>query len=153
MPHHTCIPMVVAKMYSIENMFFQVQYKQALTVTYYSLKRCIIHYKKYHPKCFELGWTYVPLAVETYGNWGMEAQETFSCLASLLVASHSVSKSKATADIYGHLNLTQGQGYPGQGERDPSLPVMWRETLSSLNCEAKSGPYLPVRQRETPLYH
>ena len=36
----------------------------------------------------------------------MEAQETFSRLASLLAASHSVSKSKATADIYGHLNLT-----------------------------------------------
>ena len=36
----------------------------------------------------------------------MEAQETFSRLASLLAASHSVSKSKATADIYGRLNLT-----------------------------------------------
>ncbi|KAL5510611.1 hypothetical protein EMCRGX_G006179 [Ephydatia muelleri] len=55
---------------------------------------------------FELGWTCVPLAVETYGNWGVEAQETFSRLASLLAASHSVSKSKATADIYGRLNLT-----------------------------------------------
>ena len=58
------------------------------------------------PKCFELGWTCVPLAVETYGNWGVEAQVTFSRLASLLAASHSVSKSKATADIYGRLNLT-----------------------------------------------
>eukprot|EP00731_Ephydatia_muelleri_P024688 Em0016g959a len=58
------------------------------------------------PKCTELGWTCVPLAVETYGNWGVEAQETFSRLASLLAASHSVSKSKATADIYGCLNLT-----------------------------------------------
>ena len=29
------------------------------------------------PKRFALGWTCVPLAVETYGNWGMEAQETF----------------------------------------------------------------------------
>ena len=55
------------------------------------------------PKCFELG---VPLAVVTFGNWGVEAQETFSRLASLLAASHSVSKSKATADIYGRLNLT-----------------------------------------------
>ncbi|KAL5484534.1 hypothetical protein EMCRGX_G021052 [Ephydatia muelleri] len=58
------------------------------------------------PKCTELGWTCVPLAVETYGNWGVEAQETLSRLASLLAASHSVSKSKATADIYGCLNLT-----------------------------------------------
>ena len=39
------------------------------------------------PKCFELGWTCVPLAVETYGNWEMEAQETFSRLASLLASS------------------------------------------------------------------
>ena len=50
-------------------------------------------------KCYELGWTCVPLAVEAYGNWGMEAQETFSRLASLLAASHSVWKSKATADF------------------------------------------------------
>ena len=57
------------------------------------------------PKCTELGWACVPLAVETYGNWGVEAQETFSRLASLLAVSNSVSKSKATADIYGRLNL------------------------------------------------
>ena len=37
------------------------------------------------PKCFELGWTCVPLAVETYGNWGVEAQETFSRLALYLL--------------------------------------------------------------------
>ena len=65
------------------------------------------------PKCFELGWTCVPLAVETYGNWGVEAQETFSCLASVLPASHSVSKSKATDNIYGRLNLWPGQSWPG----------------------------------------
>ena len=58
------------------------------------------------PKCVELGWTCVPLAVETYGDWGREAQETFSRLASLFAASHSVPKSKAAADIYGCLNLT-----------------------------------------------
>ena len=32
----------------------------------------------------ELGWSCIPLAVETYGNWGKEAQCTFSQLASLL---------------------------------------------------------------------
>ena len=75
------------------------------------------------PKCFELGWTCVSLAVETYGNWGVEAQETFSSLPFLLAASHSVSKSKATADIYVRLNLDYdpnqvcGQGYPGQGSK------------------------------------
>ena len=35
-------------------------------------------------KCAELGWSCVPLAVETYGAWGDEAQCTFSRLASLL---------------------------------------------------------------------
>ena len=48
----------------------------------------------------------IPLAVETNGNWDREAQVTFSQPASLLAASHSVTKSKAVADIYGHLNLT-----------------------------------------------
>ena len=51
----------------------------------------------------------------------MEAQETFSRLASLLAASHSVSKSKATADIYGRLNLTLtrsvARAIPGQGSK------------------------------------
>ena len=51
----------------------------------------------------ELRWTCVPLAVETYGNWDSEGQETFSRLASLLAASHSVTISKAVADIYGRL--------------------------------------------------
>ena len=36
------------------------------------------------PKCSELGWVCVPLAVETYGNWGKEAQVTFSRLASCI---------------------------------------------------------------------
>eukprot|EP00731_Ephydatia_muelleri_P037802 Em0566g4a len=29
-------------------------------------------------KCQELGWSCIPLAVETYGNWGKEAHDTFS---------------------------------------------------------------------------
>ena len=56
--------------------------------------------------CVELWSTCVPLAVETYGNWGREAQEKFSWLASRLAASHSVPKSKATEDICGRLNLS-----------------------------------------------
>ena len=56
------------------------------------------------------------------GRGGGEGQETFSRLASLLAASHRMSKSKATADIYVRLNLTltglwPGQGYPGQGSK------------------------------------
>ena len=33
------------------------------------------------PKCQELGWVCVPLAVEMYGNWGREAHTTFTRLA------------------------------------------------------------------------
>ena len=29
------------------------------------------------PKCQELGWVCIPLAVKTYGNWDKEAQNTF----------------------------------------------------------------------------
>ena len=53
-----------------------------------------------------LWWFSVTMAVESYGNWGIEAQKTFFCLATLLAASLSVSKSKAAADFYGHLNMT-----------------------------------------------
>ena len=59
------------------------------------------------PKCVEMGWGLcVPLAVETYGYWGREAQETFSRLATHLATSHRVSKTKAVAGIFGRLNLT-----------------------------------------------
>ncbi|KAL5479843.1 hypothetical protein EMCRGX_G023432, partial [Ephydatia muelleri] len=36
------------------------------------------------PKCQELGWSCIPLAVETYGNWGKQTHDTFSRLASFL---------------------------------------------------------------------
>ena len=54
------------------------------------------------PKCQELGWTCVPLAVETFGNWGNEAQDVFTRLASHLAVCLSVPK----ADIYGRMNIT-----------------------------------------------
>ncbi|KAL5494324.1 hypothetical protein EMCRGX_G015631 [Ephydatia muelleri] len=55
------------------------------------------------PKCSELGWVCIPLAVETYGNWGREAQSTFSRLASHLAIITSSHKSKA---LYSRLNFT-----------------------------------------------
>ena len=57
-------------------------------------------------RCQELGWACVPIAVETYGNWGQEAKQTFSRLASCLATDSSQPKSKVIADLYGHLNLT-----------------------------------------------
>ena len=57
------------------------------------------------PKCQELGWVCVPLAVETYGNWGREAHTTFTCLATRLAICVSLPKSKVTADHFGRLSL------------------------------------------------
>ena len=57
------------------------------------------------PKCQELGWSCIPLAVETYGNWGKEAHDTFSRLASYLAIHQSSPKSAVVAEIYGRLNI------------------------------------------------
>ena len=57
------------------------------------------------PKCQELGWSCIPLAVETYGNWGKEAHDTFSRLASYLAIHQSSPKPAVVAEIYGRLNI------------------------------------------------
>ena len=56
-------------------------------------------------KCSELGWSCIPLAVETYGCWGAEARLHLSRLASRLAARLNCSKSYATSTLYGRLNL------------------------------------------------
>ena len=57
-------------------------------------------------KCTELGWVCIPLAVETYGCWGVEAQGSISWLAARLALQLQRSKSKAITSIYQRLNLT-----------------------------------------------
>ncbi|KAL5488770.1 hypothetical protein EMCRGX_G017763 [Ephydatia muelleri] len=51
-------------------------------------------------KCAELGWVCIPLAVESYGCWGMEAQQSFSRLAARLAIQMGCSKSQATTIVY-----------------------------------------------------
>ena len=51
------------------------------------------------PKCRELGWMCIPMAVETYGNWGREVQHMFSRLAIYLAIHLSCPKSRVLADI------------------------------------------------------
>ncbi|KAL5494149.1 hypothetical protein EMCRGX_G015427 [Ephydatia muelleri] len=58
------------------------------------------------PKCQELGWTCIPLAVETFCNWGKKAHLTFSRLASHLAISLSSPKPSILADIYSRMNFT-----------------------------------------------
>eukprot|EP00731_Ephydatia_muelleri_P006382 Em0003g630a len=57
------------------------------------------------PKCQELGWSCILLAVETYGNWGKEAHDTFSRLASYLAVHQFSTKSAVVTEIYGWLNM------------------------------------------------
>ena len=48
-------------------------------------------------KCTKLEWSCVPLAVESYGGWGKEAQECFALLSSRLAVHMSSSNSKNLA--------------------------------------------------------
>ncbi|KAL5475538.1 hypothetical protein EMCRGX_G025366 [Ephydatia muelleri] len=57
-------------------------------------------------KCQELGWVCTPLAVESYGNWGMEVHSVFKCLVSLIAIHQSCPKASVSAELYGHLNLS-----------------------------------------------
>ena len=59
------------------------------------------------PKCAELGWRCVPLAVETYCNWGEEARRTFTLLATRLAfGSSTFRKARVISDMFGRLNIT-----------------------------------------------
>ena len=56
-------------------------------------------------KCADLGWVCVPVVAESYGAWGMEAEDLFSKLASRIATSTLVGKSKSVVlyEIYGRL--------------------------------------------------
>eukprot|EP00731_Ephydatia_muelleri_P016310 Em0009g734a len=57
-------------------------------------------------KCQELGWTCIPLAVETFGHWGKEAQAVFSHLASFIAIHQASPKSSVLNEIYSRLNMS-----------------------------------------------
>ena len=63
-------------------------------------------------KCLALGWTCIPVAVETYGSWGKEAQAMFLRLSSHLAISMSSPKPTVWADIYGRLNIILVRSMP-----------------------------------------
>ena len=48
----------------------------------------------------------IPLAVESYGCWGMEAQESFKRLAARLAIQMGCSRSQATTTLYQRLSLS-----------------------------------------------
>ncbi|KAL5483840.1 hypothetical protein EMCRGX_G020256 [Ephydatia muelleri] len=57
-------------------------------------------------KCQELGWTCIPLAVETFGHWGKEAQAVFSRLASFIAIHRASPKSSVLNEMYSRLNMS-----------------------------------------------
>ena len=57
------------------------------------------------PKCADLGWTCVPLAVDSYGRWCDEAHTAFSEVAVRLSTRTKVSFSSALSSIYNSLSL------------------------------------------------
>ena len=59
---------------------------------------------KNDPKCAELGWKCIPLAVECYGAWGPEALKAFSQVATRLAIRGNTSKSMAFTDLFGRLS-------------------------------------------------
>ena len=63
------------------------------------------------PKCAELGWVCIPLAVESYGCWGTEAQQSFLRLTARLTRDGlaiqmGCNKSQATTILYQRLSLS-----------------------------------------------
>ena len=56
-------------------------------------------------RCTDLGWSCVPLAVESYGAWGREAQMCFTQLATRLAVHTSSSKSKMIFELYTNCRL------------------------------------------------
>ena len=57
-------------------------------------------------KCVERGWVRIPRAVESYGCWGMEAQQSFLRLAAHLTIQMGCNKSQATTILYQRLSLS-----------------------------------------------
>eukprot|EP00731_Ephydatia_muelleri_P017211 Em0010g309a len=86
-------------------------------------------------RCQELGWTCIPLAVETYGNWGMEAQSVFSRLASLLAIGQAIPKPKMLSDIYGHLNMSLVRSVARAIMRRENVRIALHKLVSSIDAD------------------
>ena len=57
------------------------------------------------PKCGELGWTCIPLAVDSYGQWCEEAHEAFAQIAQCLSTRTKVGFSTCLSSIYNSLGV------------------------------------------------
>ena len=59
------------------------------------------------PKCVELGWRCILLAVERYGAWDPEASKAFSQVATRLAIRGNTPKAKVVAELYGRRSYPQ----------------------------------------------
>eukprot|EP00731_Ephydatia_muelleri_P020124 Em0012g949a len=95
-------------------------------------------------KCMELGWTCIPIAVETFGHWGREAQSVLSRLASHLSISLSQPRAAVVADIYRRLNIILVR------ESEPANLIPEKEYDKFTEQSAMTGnEYLDEEQRES----
>ena len=89
-------------------------------------------------KCSELGWQCIPLAaVETYGAWGEEACNAFSCIAMREAILTNCSKSHVLGDLYGRLSIVLVRAnaraiHPCRWQTCRSM--QWTTDLSVCNC-------------------
>ena len=82
----------------------------------------------------DLGWSCIPLAVETYGNLVKQAHDTTSRGASFLAIHQTSPKAVVVAEIYGRLNVVLVQSIARAmhlGQRAPTL------LSSSVVCNAR----------------
>lgn len=59
----------------------------------------------YDSKCKDLGWHFIPLAVDSYGHWGREAHKCFARLASRIAVRTKVSSGVALSSLYNTLGV------------------------------------------------
>ena len=57
------------------------------------------------PRCLEEGWECVPLAVDSYGRWGVSAHSAFDTVANRLSVRTKVSFATALSSIYHSLGV------------------------------------------------
>lgn len=63
-------------------------------------------HQKQDADCATKGWVCVPLAVETFGAWGVEGEEAVVKLAQHVAARTGVAKSVAVGALFAHLSIT-----------------------------------------------
>jgi hypothetical protein len=62
-------------------------------------------HEHYDQKCKDLGWHFIPLAVNSYGQWGREAHKCFHTLASRIAVRTKVSLGVALSSLYNTLGV------------------------------------------------